>query len=316
MIPLASPDLTAPERPVTGGSARRELRYRVRGIGLVVSSDIGLALEQVDATYAAFRAEPGELADGGLAYTLLDLGRGGPCRLELPDGRAIFHPTSTDGLIGLFDAMVGAIISGLHARGIYAVHAGAVVGPAGATVVAGRSGHGKTTLTLGLLRRGYGLLSDELALLDPANGLVHPYRRSVHVRPGTVALMPELAVLADRPRHELGGGSEWAVTPAEIAAALGGSVGEAAPLGRVVVLDGTPRPGAEPRFQVISPAVAALELLRGTWAASVDFGGTLGAVSGLLAGVPCSRLEVGDFERTLDLLTEPDALAGPPEAVA
>jgi hypothetical protein len=169
-------------------------------------------------------------------------------------------------------------------------------------IVAGRSGQGKSTLVLGLVRRGLALLSDELALLDPGAGLVRAYPRAVHVRPDTTRLIPELAALEGRPRHELGGGSEWSVTAAEVAALLGGRVTDAAPPAAVVLLDGSPDPTAAPRIRDEFPAVATLELLRSTWATSADFAGTLEAVGGMLSGVPCVRLSVGQFDRTIDTL--------------
>ena len=47
-------------------------------------------------------------------------------------------------------------------------------------------------------------------------------------------------------------------------------------------------------------ALAALELLRGAWAASVDFEGTLAQIGRLLENVPCARLRAGALEPTLD----------------
>ncbi len=194
-------------------------------------------------------------------------------------------------------------MAGLHGRGLYAVHAGAVTGPTGALLVAGRSGQGKSSLVLGLVRQGYALLSDELALLD-RDGQVHPYPRAVHVRPGTVELIPELSPLRTRPMRDLGGGREWSVGPDEIARLLGGQLGTSAPLAGVVLLDGTPRASDLPRIRTEVPAIAALELLRSTWAASADFAGTLGTVAGALADVPCLRLAVGSFDATVEALVD------------
>jgi hypothetical protein len=43
-------------------------------------------------------------------------------------------------------------------------------------------------------------------------------------------------------------------------------------------------------------------LLRGAWAASVDFDGTLAQVGRLLDGVVCARLRAGALEPTLDAI--------------
>jgi hypothetical protein len=109
--------------------------------------------------------------------------------------------------------------------------------------------------------------------------------------------------------HELGGGREWSVAPDEVARLLGSRLGAAAALAGVVLLDGTPDPAGSPRIRDEVPAVAALELLRSTWAASADFSGTLAVVARALAGLPCVRLAVGDFESTIGALTDRLAVA-------
>jgi hypothetical protein len=285
---------------------RRTVRYDILGVAVRVASDIDASLELVEATYEAFRideAAAGPSACPALEFALVDLDRAGTCRLDVPDGPSRVLADPSAGTIALLEAIVGGVVAGLHRGGLFAVHAGAVAGPTGAVLIAGRSGQGKSTLVLGLVRRGHELLSDELALLD-RDGLVHPYPRAVHVRPATIGLIPELAALEARPRHRLGGGSEWSVAPGEVARMLGSRLGAAAPLAGVVLLDGTPDPTASPRIRDEVPAVAALELLRSTWATSADFAGTLETVAGSLAGVPCLRLAVGRFDATIDALTD------------
>ena len=288
----------------------RTVGYDVLGVGLTLTSNVPQVLDLIDATYAAFRVPGTSRSDAMPAaperppaaeFRLIDAGDDG-YRIESPVGRSALVRSPGDGAIAILEAMVGAVVAGLHRQGLLAVHAGAVSGPRGAVVVAGRSGQGKSTLVLGLVRRGFGLLSDELAILDPSDGRVHPYGRAIHVRPATLGLIPELAPIASRPLITLGGGTEWSVAPAEAAGLLGGRLGEALPLAAVVLLDGQPDPVAQPRLRDEFPAVAAIELLRSTWAASADFSGTLEAVGGMLAGVPCLRLTVGQFDATVDAL--------------
>ena len=130
-----------------------------------------------------------------------------------------------------------------------------------------------------------------------------PYPRSVHVRPATLALIPGLAFLQDRPRLTLGGGSEWALTPAELRDRWSGTPPTAGPLAAVLLLEGVPGAG-DAAVTPISPAIASLELTRSSWAASVDFGGTLSGLVAVASSVPCARLRSGPLDRTLDAVTE------------
>ena len=123
------------------------------------------------------------------------------------------------------------------------------------------------------------------------DGTVLPYPRSVHVRPDTLDLIPALGFLADRPRLTLGGGSEWALTPAELRDRWGGTPPATGPLAAILLLDGVPGTST-PALTSVSPAIASLELARSSWAASVDFGGTLAR----LATAASTRARAPDCE--------------------
>lgn len=71
------------------------------------------------------------------------------------------------------------------------LHASALLdGQGGVFVIAAPSGHGKTSLTLELARRGYRFLSDDYAPLELATREVHPYPRTVGILPGGDAPVP------------------------------------------------------------------------------------------------------------------------------
>jgi hypothetical protein len=230
--------------------------YSILGVPVSVASDVPEALRHVDETYAAFRAAPGESKDH-LTMGLLRLDGGSAYLVSSAAGERRWL-VYDDALLDLFDRLVHGLLERLLSRGIYAIHAGAVVYRGGALLLAGRSGQGKTTLALGLLRRGLGLLSDEFAVVEPATQRIAPYRRSLHIRPGTPELIPELHFLHDMPRHRLGGGSEWALAPHDLERALPGCLGQAAPLRYVILLEGAPHAGSQP---TITPAPAALAAL-------------------------------------------------------
>jgi len=282
----------------TSRSTRSTAWYSILGVPVAVTSNVAEALRRVDETYAAFRTAP-EPTGATLSLRLDEIDGGAAYRVA--DAQSEQRWAAFDGaLLDLFDRLVHALLGRLVAQGIYAIHAGAVVYRDGALLLAGRSGQGKTTLVLGLLQQGMGLLSDEFAVVAPATQEITPYRRSLHVRPGTLELIPELQFLADRPRYALGGGAEWALTPDELEWALPDCLGRAAPLRHVLLLDGTPGTDDRPILTPVPAALAAIALLRGTWGASVNFAGGLDRISRLLDGVACARLRVGVLPATID----------------
>lgn len=83
--------------------------------------------------------------------------------------------TSIDEFISLFELqLVQNAFDTMHFTGI---HSGAVVCKGKTILFPGRSGKGKTTLTLGCLLRGSHFLSDEMALIDPCTANVYPFPR-------------------------------------------------------------------------------------------------------------------------------------------
>jgi len=65
---------------------------------------------------------------------------------------------------------------------LYFLHAAAVALAGGVSVLAAPPGTGKSTLTLGLLERGFSYLSDELAPIDIRQRLVHHYAHAVGLK--------------------------------------------------------------------------------------------------------------------------------------
>lgn len=77
------------------------------------------------------------------------------------------------------------------------MHACVVAAGPMAVVIAGDSGAGKSTLARCLIGRGYGLVSDDQAVIDPVTRLVHPGYPAMKLMRGT-ALSAGDAVMPDR----------------------------------------------------------------------------------------------------------------------
>jgi HprK-related kinase A len=77
------------------------------------------------------------------------------------------------------------------------LHAATVEKDGKAIILTGESGSGKSTMAAVLMSRGWRLLGDEFALIDPETGLAHPFPRPVSLKNQSVAVL-EAAMDADR----------------------------------------------------------------------------------------------------------------------
>ncbi|MCF6148553.1 MAG: hypothetical protein E3K37_07835 [Candidatus Kuenenia sp.] len=69
------------------------------------------------------------------------------------------------------------------------IHAGVVSFNNHGVLIVADGGHGKTTLVLTLLKRGFRFLSDEMAALGRHDHLVYPFPRSLRIRKDTLSLV-------------------------------------------------------------------------------------------------------------------------------
>ncbi len=73
------------------------------------------------------------------------------------------------------------------------LHAATVEREGRALLMTGASGAGKSTLAALLGEHGWRLLGDEFALLDPGDGLVHPFPRAISLKNQAIHVMEEIA---------------------------------------------------------------------------------------------------------------------------
>jgi hypothetical protein len=280
------------------------VRLRIHGLDIGVRSDLPAVLDAVVTSYRAFIVEgtdtDGQRSTAWIVTRAIDTGH----EVSGSDGALGLARDETDAILGTLDRIVEAVIGGLAARGIVGTHAAALAIDGRAVVLAGRSGAGKSTLTLALLRAGAALLTDELTLIADDDCTVLPYPRALHVSPATVELLPELEFLHERPRQDLGGGSEWSVGVDDLRRAFGTVVAPAAPLASIMLLEARGDPADEPLIEPLTGAEAAIALIRGTPAAARDFGGTLARLGAIASTVPTLRLRATGLEGTAAAIHE------------
>ena len=254
--------------------------YAIAGVPFAVSAGTAV-LDRVDSTYGAFRA-------------------------TLPGDGDVFAISLSDGepLHALFNRITEGVVERLAARGIYPIHAAALEHEGSALIISGRSHSGKTTLALSLLGHGFRLLSDELAISAADGRTILPYRRALHVRPGTPELIGELRFLTQEPRLGLGGDIEWSFLPDELESIFPGCLGAAAPLRHVVILGARAGGTGEAKLEPLPATAAAIELVRATPAAANDFAAALARTALLVDGARCVRLHSGTLDKSRTLILD------------
>lgn len=175
----------------------------------------------------------------------------------------------------------------LRRRGVYVLHAAAVLDPGGGALIVGPSGSGKSTLALTWVTQGAALLSDDSVLL--AGGRTLALRRGVFLEPqGARERFPALdGHLRPCPLVEA---SKQQVDPAW----LTGRTADACPARGLVlprVID-----GPTTRVTPLPPADAFYALVRESRLAELDREGAaahLAALASVLGGARAIRAELG-----------------------
>lgn len=168
------------------------------------------------------------------------------------------------------------------------IHAGAVLTPAGdGLLLPAPSGSGKTTLVAGLVRQGFGYLSDEAGAIDPVTGRLHPYPKALTLKSAPAELFPDLVAVNGR-RDLLPG--IWHVRPQDIRP---GSVGGPSEV-RFVVAPRYRR-GARTELAPMSRAAGVVELGDNTMNLLFYRSRALTLLARVVARARCYRLEYGDL---------------------
>jgi len=121
----------------------------------------------------------------GAAYARFKI----PANSGAPQHRVAVPSDTSDAQMLLYQRFLATVL--LHVERHAVFHGAALVDRNGnGLVLAGPSGHGKSSLALALVARGFGFLGDDYAPVDLSSGTVWPFPRTASILPGGSAPLP------------------------------------------------------------------------------------------------------------------------------
>lgn len=108
------------------------------------------------------------------------------------DGSSPFNPLPADQAFPLLEWGLNWCVTA-HCVNFLALHAAVVERNGRALILPAPPGSGKSTLCAGLINRGWRLLSDELALIDPASVMLTPIPRPVSLKNDSIDIIKSFA---------------------------------------------------------------------------------------------------------------------------
>jgi hypothetical protein len=173
---------------------------------------------------------------------------------------------------------------------VLTIHAGVVSWEGKAIVLPAPMDSGKTTTTAGLVRAGFGYLTDEAAMIDPSTGLVSPFPKSLTFEPPTLELFPDLHA-GFPPELAAGTRLRYYVRPDELRP---GSAAEGGPVGWVIA----PRyqRGATTALEPMTRAETVMMLAQNSFNFDAFGGSALEVLGRLTEGAPGYTLRIGDLD--------------------
>lgn len=124
------------------------------------------------------------------------------------DGQTPFKPLAGNQAFALLEwGMNWCIYS--HAHAFLIIHGAVLESQGKALIMPAPSGSGKSTLCAALMCRGWRLLSDELILIDPDSGNIHPLGRPVSLKNRSIDILRGFApdALISDPIHDTAKGT-------------------------------------------------------------------------------------------------------------
>ncbi len=285
--------LLAPEPDLSGVVSLGPCRALEHRFDLLVPPHDGF-VEALGHLVAPFRTKPDEAVSGSCYTVAFDAGTGH--YVLAFDGERVASGRRAHDLVPPLAWHINRVVIDRSASRHHLMHASAVTRAGQTVVLPADMESGKTTTAAGLLRAGYGYVTDEAVAVDTATGLVHPFPKRLSVDPGSWPLFPDLAS-----RYDVPGARQWQVNPTDLGAAVA-TRPVAAPA--VIVF---PRyvPGATTEVVPIGKAEAAYELARMTFHFAQAPGRNLRSAARMADRATVARLRIGDLEEavaTIDAL--------------
>ncbi len=220
------------------------------------------------------------------------------------DGEAPFKPLPLDHALPMFEWVLNWCVSS-RAHAWLIIHAAVVEKDGWAAVLPAPPGSGKSTLCAALVARGWRLLSDELALVSLADGLLQPLPRPISLKNASIAVVAAYApgTVMSPPVADTTKGT---VAHMKAPAASVARAGERARPAWVVF----PRyqAGAAPTMVPMAPARSFMALAENSFNYNLLGAAGFEALAGLVAG---SRAYQFTYSALDDAIAAFDALARP-----
>lgn len=193
------------------------------------------------------------------------------------NGEKIFHRELRETSVESVASRVRLTVAEFAVGRVF-IHAGVVAWKGKAVIIPGRSFHGKTSLTVALVKRGAVYYSDEYAVLD-ADGFLHPFPKMLSVR-GEIDERKQI----DYPVEKFGG--------------VAGT--EKIRVGVVLISEYKPKARWNPKL--LSPANGVIEMLQHTIPIRQNPQFTLEVLNKIAGEAVFAKSKRGDVSKSADLI--------------
>ncbi len=301
---------------IVGDLSPPELRRLLAGTGVVVrtgrvAARVRSPLDAVARGIGLHYAQHPLLADDDFAHFHVSVDRPAGLRRWFKrqvvfgqDGQMPFTPLAGDQGFPLLEWGLNWCMTTLCNQ-FLTVHSAVLEKGGRAVILPAPSGSGKSTLCAGLAFRGWRLLSDELALLDPGSGLLWPNPRPISLKNQSIAVIRDFApeaAFGEVVRDTLKGAVGHVRPPADAVAQL------AVPASPAWVIFPRFQAGAPAQLTALPRAQAFMKLMGQTFNYGVHGREGFAAMAALIGDCDCFDFSYGQLDEAVALF---DRLAGP-----